>query len=79
MRRRRDFSPFPALYLASDKETALQELLGQVSENDNKDFSPMELALARPDSIINCECGWRVGADFRSHGSTNFTRFPSLD
>jgi len=45
------FPPFPALYLASDKNTALHELLGQVSGKENSELTPFEIALTAPDSV----------------------------
>jgi RES domain-containing protein len=41
---------FPALYIASDKGTALAELLGRVTGGSGP-LTPEELALTRPDSI----------------------------
>jgi len=43
------FSPFPALYLAQDRDTAMQELLCQ--QDIPSEISPHELALLKPDSI----------------------------
>jgi hypothetical protein len=43
------FPLFPALYLASEKSTALAELLGR--EETINSFTPEELALTKPDSI----------------------------
>lgn len=43
------FPMFPALYLASDKRTALAEILGRAGELEG--LSPEELALTRPDSV----------------------------
>ena len=47
------FPRFPALYLASDKDTALQELLSQKMGSKQKpsDLDPLDFALTRPDSI----------------------------
>ncbi len=42
---------FPALYLAEDKDTALQETLGQVDEGKSK-LSSKELALMNPQSEV---------------------------
>ena len=46
------FRPFPALYLASDKNTALQELLSQKIEPGQEEHA-LDFALASPDSIAN--------------------------
>ena len=42
---------FPALYLAADKDTALQETLGHAEGKDNK-LSAIELALTNPQSQV---------------------------
>lgn len=54
------FPPFPALYLAADRETAIQEVLGQDAAAGGQ-LSPLELALAKPDAIFNVP----VKADLR--------------
>ncbi len=46
------FRPFPALYLASDKNTALQELLSQ-KINAGQEQAALDFALASPDSVAN--------------------------
>ncbi len=46
------FPPFPALYIASDKDTALQELLSQ-KMNQGQEQKALDFALTRPDSIAN--------------------------
>lgn len=46
------FSPFPALYLASDRATAMQEVLGQDAEAAGE-LDPFEMALAKADAIYN--------------------------
>ncbi len=43
------FTPFPALYIASDRETAMQEALGQGLTEDR--LSGLEFALAKTESI----------------------------
>jgi hypothetical protein len=43
------FPPFPAFYVAKDKETALQEAFGQDS---TKGMTALDLALARPESVL---------------------------
>lgn len=49
---RNRFPPFPALYLAIDRETAMQEVLGQDAAAGGK-LGALELALAKPDAIFN--------------------------
>jgi RES domain-containing protein len=44
-----NFPPFPALYVAEDKDTALQEALGQ-SPSSGSELAPQELALTNPQS-----------------------------
>jgi hypothetical protein len=45
------FAPFPGLYIASDKETALQETLSPKPIDDKKKLTPLELALTDPKSV----------------------------
>ena len=47
------FPPFPALYLAGDKDTALQELLSQKIPSDDKNpkLDPLDFALTNRASI----------------------------
>lgn len=44
------YPTFPALYLATDKDTALQEHLGQI-EDHKKRLSALDIALTNPDSV----------------------------
>ncbi len=44
------FTPFPALYIAADRETALQETLGQPAATE-AELSALEFALTASDSI----------------------------
>jgi len=53
------FPAFPALYLASDKETALPEALGQDVQPGGK-LTPYEAALAKPDSVAIVSMSGRV-------------------
>lgn len=55
------FPPFPALYLAIDRETAIQEVLGQDAALGGP-LSALELVLAKPDAIFNVP----VKAELRS-------------
>ncbi|MFH1829573.1 MAG: RES family NAD+ phosphorylase [Pseudomonadota bacterium] len=45
------FHPFPGLYIASDKDTALQETLGPTPEDPKIKLNQMEIALTNPKSI----------------------------
>jgi hypothetical protein len=47
---RRNFPPFHALYLAIDKDTALQETLGQPATLPEARLTPQDLALTNPQS-----------------------------
>ncbi len=47
------FPPFPALYLASDRETAMQEVLGQDAALHGGEMNAFDAALAKPDAIYN--------------------------
>lgn len=55
------FPPFPALYLASDKETAMQEVLGQDAMAAGL-MNPFDTALTRPDSTYNAAANWSLRA-----------------
>jgi hypothetical protein len=44
------FPQFPGLYLAFDKETALQETLGQVPSREGSELTAQEIALTNPQS-----------------------------
>jgi hypothetical protein len=50
---------FPALYVAKDKDTALQEHLAQIDIVDKNDLTPRDLALTNPQSeTIISVSGW---------------------
>lgn len=53
------FPPFPALYIASDKETATQEILCQKIDPKNLN-SALSFALADPTSITNASVSGRL-------------------
>ena len=53
------FAPFPALYLASDKETAMQEVLGQDAMATGA-MNPFDTALASPASTYNAAVNWSL-------------------
>jgi len=53
------FPPFPALYIASDKETALQEALCQKIDPKNLN-NALNFALANPTSITNVSVSGRL-------------------
>ena len=45
------FPMFPALYVAKEKETAIEELLAQKSDTKTQGMDPLEVALTKKDSI----------------------------
>lgn len=53
------FKPFPALYVAKDKETALQEALCQSISKENEKRA-LESALANPTSTTNCSMSGKL-------------------
>jgi len=66
---------FPALYLASDKGTALAELLGR---STTRDLTPEEVALAKPDSIAAVSASGRLEAVLDVRDGSNLTAFVTL-
>jgi len=58
------FPPFPALYLASDKETAIQELLSQkIDPKQNiQKLDPLDFALTSHDSIAIVSLSGSIGS-----------------
>lgn len=71
------FSPFPALYLASDKETAMQEVLGQDALAAGE-MDPFELALTRPDSAYNMAVDWSLRTTIDLRKPENLDSFVDL-
>jgi RES domain-containing protein len=55
------FAPFPALYIASDKGTALQETLSQSIPSGGEEQA-LDFALARPDSMLNVSLSGVIGS-----------------
>lgn len=69
-------TPFPALYIAEDKDTALQETLGQ-SNGDTKGLTSQELALMNPQSevIVSVSGQLEMALDLRDKNSvTEFVK-----
>lgn len=69
------FPPFSALYMAVDKDTALQETLGQ---NNVDGMSPQELALTDPQSISVIAIKGELDQLFDLHDQTNLEPFLDL-
>lgn len=68
---------FPALYLAHDKDTALQETLGQV-EVPGSSFTPQELSLTSPDSITIVSVRGQLDKVFDVRSAKNLKKFVDL-
>jgi hypothetical protein len=68
---------FPALYLAADKDTALQETLGQVLV-EGSDLSPRELALTNPQSETIVSVSGRLEQVFDVGKIVSLRRFVNL-
>lgn len=66
---------FPALYLASDKGTALAELLGR---STSRDLTPEEVALTKPDSIAAVSVSGHLDAVLDIRDSSNLAAFVAL-
>lgn len=54
------FTPFPALYIAEDYETALHEKFGRPLPGTRSDLSAAELALRKPASFTQCRLEGRL-------------------
>ncbi len=68
---------FPALYFAIDKDTALQETLGQV-EVEGSDLSPRELALMSPKSETIVSVSGRLEHVLDIRTTTSLRKFTDL-
>lgn len=67
---------FPALYLASDKGTALAELLGR--DKPGNSLTAEELALTKPDSVTAVSLSGKLESVLDSLESKNLTGFVNL-
>lgn len=70
------YSVFPALYLASDKGTALAEVLGQTASPSL--LTPEEIALTKPDSIAAVSVSGHLDAVIDVRDGTNLGAFVAL-
>lgn len=70
------FPTFSALYLASDKRTALAELLGR--EGPENSLSPQELALTKPTSITIVSVSGKLESILDVRDAKNLTGFVNL-
>jgi RES domain len=70
------FPVFPALYLASDKKTALAELLGRDGPADS--LTPEELALTKPTSITVVSVSGKLESVLDVRDAKNLASFATL-
>ncbi len=68
---------FPALYIAIDKDTALQETLGQSKSQDTR-LSPQEVALTNPESETIVSVTGSLGRVFDLRSANNLRKFVNL-
>jgi len=67
---------FPALYIASDKGTALAEVLGR--EDKINSLTPEELALTKPDSITAVSISGKLESTFDTRDRANLSAFVNM-
>ena len=72
-----EIASFPGLYIAKDKNTALQEHLGQVVSPDSK-LTPHELALTNPSSETIVSISGQLDSVFDLSEVNNLTGFVNL-
>ena len=72
----RRYGVFPALYIASDKGTALAEVLGR--DENTGPFSPEELALTKPDSITAVSVSGKLESALDIRDNNNLAGFANL-
>lgn len=72
-----NFPVFPALYIACDKDTTLQETLGQV-EAPGSDLRPQDIALTSADSVSIVSVSGRLDKVFDVRKAKNLKRFVDL-
>jgi len=70
------YTVFPALYIASDKGTALSEALGR--EQNNGSLTPEEVALTKPDSITAVSVSGKLESVFDVRERSNLAPFVNL-
>lgn len=70
-------SSFPALYLAVDKDTALQETLGQMKVKDDR-LSARDLALINPQSEVIVSVSGKLEKVFSLRVASNLNTFVEL-
>jgi hypothetical protein len=73
-----NLTAFPALYIAADKDTALQETLGQTNNNSEKRLSSQELALMNPQSETIVSVSGCLENVFDLRNSRGLTKFVNL-
>ncbi|MCI0443292.1 RES family NAD+ phosphorylase [bacterium] len=72
------FPMFPALYVAKEKETAIEELLAQKSDTKTQGMDPLEVALTKKDSITIVAVRGLLDQIFDLHDSENLRPFFKL-
>jgi len=74
------FPPFPALYVASNKDTAIQELLSQKIDPSQKDskLDPLDFALTSHDSIAIVSLSGSIGSVINLKDQNSLQSFVDL-
>jgi RES domain-containing protein len=70
------FPPFSAFYVANDKDTALQEALGQEASGTN--LNAHQLALANPDSVLTFSVSGQLDHVLDLHDASSLRAFVDL-
>ena len=73
-----NFNSFHALYIASNKDTALQETLGQKTPTKGSKLTARELALTNPQSETIVSVNGKLDAVFDLNNSRSLTKFVNL-
>jgi hypothetical protein len=70
-----NFPTFSALYIASDKDTALQETLGQTAPSNSSRLTPQEIALTSPQSQTIVSVSGEIERVFDLRAATSLSKF----
>jgi hypothetical protein len=73
-----ELAPFPALYVAKDKNTALQEYIGKAPISGNSNLTPLDLALTSPISQSIVSISGKLEKVFDLTNKSNLTEFVNL-
>ena len=72
----RSINSFPALYLAKDKDTSLQEVFGKTQSNTNiNNLSSQQLALTKPDSEVTISVSGQLDTIIDIRNSKTLSKF----